>query len=238
MDGDGLGTSQVTNYSVDGDAALRGRVFAKEVSVFINRIEGGSQGGMSLAEVAAVMVVVAVFAVVGAPNLGEARRAAALSAAAGRLHGLMFRCRADAIMNQRSTGLVFERRPDASWRCYIAADGDSDGILRRDIESNTDPIISEVIEFLPGEAGLGILQGVFVPNPTGRGWLRGNLSDPVRAGRGDIVTFTPQGHATPCSIYLTDHHSRMRVLRVYGGTARVITLVWRSGWSDWRRSAL
>jgi hypothetical protein len=176
--------------------------------------------------------------VVGVPNLGEARRAAALAAAAGRVHGLMFRCRADAIMNQRSTGLVFERRSDGSWRCFIAADGDDDGILRRDIESATDPIISEVLEFLPGEAGLGILQGEFVPNPTGRGRLRGDLSDPVRAGRGDIVTFTPQGRATPCSIYLTDHRTRMRVLRVYGGTARVITLVWRSGWNEWRPNGL
>jgi len=204
----------------------------------VNKLDGGSAGGMSLPEVAALMMVFAIVALLGVPNLGEARRAAALSAATGRLHGLMFRCRADAIMNQRSTGLVFERRRDASWRCYIAVDGDNDGILRRDIESTTDPIISEVVEFLPGEAGLGILQGEFVPNPTGRGRLRGNLSDPVRAGRGDIVTFTPQGHATPCSIYLTDHHSRMRVLRVYGGTARVITLVWRSGWSDWRQRAL
>jgi len=187
---------------------------------------------------AALTVVVAIIALVAVPNLGEANRAAALAGAAGRLQGLMFRCRAYAIMKQRSTGLVFERRTDSSWRCFIAVDGDGDGILRRDIESLTDPIVSEVLEFAPDTASLGILQGEFVPAPSGRGRLNGDLDDPVRAGRGDIVTFTPDGHATPCSVYLTDHRARMRVLRIYGGTGRVNSLVWRSGWPRWRRSAL
>lgn len=201
-------------------------------------MNGRSQRGMSIPEVMAVTMVVAIVAAVALPNLGEARRAAALAGAASRLQGLMFRCRADAVMNQRSTGLVFEMRTDASWRVYIAADGDNDGILRRDIESLTDPIVSEVLEFMPGEAGPGILRGEYVPDPSGRGRLRGNLADPVRAGRGDIITFTPRGHATPSSVYLTDHRARMRVLRVYGGTGRAITLVWRSGWAGWRRNAL
>ena len=196
------------------------------------------QRGFSLVEMATLAVVIAIIAVVAVPNFGEAKRAAALAGAAGRLQGLMFRCRAYAIMNQRSTGLVFEKRADSSWRCYIAADGDDDGILRRDIESLVDPIVSEVLEFEPNTAGLGILRGEPVPDPSGRGCLEGDLSDPVRAGRGDIITFTPQGHATPCSVYLTDHRARMRVLRIYGGTGRVISLVWRSGWPQWRQSAL
>ena len=68
--------------------------------------------------------------------------------------------------------------------------------------------------------------------------VRGNLSDPVRAGRGDIITFTPRGTATPASIYLTDHRARMRVLRIYGGTGRVISKVWRSGWPEWRTEGM
>ena len=196
------------------------------------------QDGISLAEAMVVLVMIAIVAVATVPNLGEFNRSAALLGAAGRLQGLMFRCRAYAIMNQRSTGLVFEKRGDGSWRCYIAADGDGDGIQRRDLEGAIDPIVSEVLEFAPRTAGLGILKGEFVPDPSGRGRLRGDLDDPVRAGRGDIITFTPQGHATPSSVYLTDRRARMRVVRVYGGTGRVISLVWRSGWPRWRKSAL
>jgi type II secretory pathway pseudopilin PulG len=189
---------------------------------------------MSLIEVVALLAVVAVVATVAMPALGEASRAAALAGAEGRMRGLMFRCRAVAVMNQRATGLVFERRPDGGWRCLIGADGDGDGILRRDLERGIDPVISEIVEFAPRKAGIGILQGESIPDPSGRGRLSGDLSDPVRAGRGDIITFTPDGHATPASVYLTDHHARMRVLRTYGASGRVISLSWRSGWSEWR----
>lgn len=191
--------------------------------------------GMSIVEALVVLVVIALFLVVSIPRLADALRAAELAAVAGKLQGLMFRCRAFAIMNQRSTGLVFERQVDASWRCFIVADGDGDGILRRDIDRGVDPVVSEILEFELAEAGLGILQGEFVPDPSGRGRLRGNPDDPVRAGRGDIITFTPESRATPSSVYLTDRRSRMRVLRVYGGTARVHTQVWRSGWLKWKR---
>lgn len=199
---------------------------------------GAEQRGFSLAEAAALVMVVGIIAVVAVPQLVDTGRSAALFGAAKRLQGLMFRSRAYAIMNQRSTGLVFEQGNDGSWRCYIAADGDGDGIRRRDLESATDPVVSEILEFATQTAGLGILGGEFVPDPSGRGRLKGNLDDPVRAGRGNIITFTPQGHATPSSVYLTDFHERMRVVRVYGGTGRVISLVWRRGWSEWRASAL
>jgi hypothetical protein len=193
--------------------------------------------GMSLVELVVLLAVVAIIATVITPALGDARRAAALAGAAGRVRGLMFRCRAVAVMEQRSTGLVFERRPDGAWRCLIAADGDGDGILRRDIERGIDPVISEILEFAPREAGLGILEDEFVPDPSGRGRLRGDHADPVRAGRGDIISFTPDGHVTPASVYFSDRRARMRVLRTYGASGRVISLHWRSGWPEWRTGA-
>ena len=198
------------------------------------RFSGISEPGRSLVEVVVAVALLIIILAVTLPGLTEARRAAALGGAARRLQGLLFRCRAVAILNGQACALVFERRDDGTWRCFIAQDGDGDGIRRRDINRLVDPVVSEVVFFETGEAGLGILKGEFVPNPSGRGRLRGNLDDPVRAGRGDIITFTPRGTATPASIYLTDHHARMRVLRVYGGTGRVISRVWRSGWPKWR----
>lgn len=194
--------------------------------------------GMSVLEIVLVVAVVAIIVTAALPDLGEIRRAAALGAATSQLKGLLFRCRAYAVMNARATAVVFERGNDGSWRCFIAADGDGDGIRRRDIRRLVDPVIGEVLHFEAGGAGLGILKKEFVPDPSGRGRLRGNLDDPVRAGRGDIITFTPRSTATPASIYLTDHRARMRVLRIYGGTGRVISRVWRSGWSEWRPEGL
>ena len=202
------------------------------------RFSSNAERGISLVEVLAMLVVLTIIVATALPELGEMRRAAAVSGASRRLKGLLFRCRAVAVLNAQATAVVFERRDDGTWRCFIAQDGDGDGIRRRDIDRLVDPVISEVVLFEAGEAGLGILKGEFVPDPSGRGRLRGNLDDPVRAGRGDIITFTPRGTATPASIYFTDHRARMRVLRIYGGTGRVISRVWRSGWPEWRNSGL
>jgi len=194
--------------------------------------------GMSLIEALLVLVVTTIIITATLPDLAEIRGAAALGAASSRLKGLLFRCRAYAIMNARATAVVFEHREDGSWRCFIAVDGDGDGIRTRDIHRLIDPVVGEVLHLDGGGAGLGILQDEFVPDPSGRGRLRGDLSDPVRAGRGNIITFTPRSTATPASIYLTDHRARMRVLRVYGGTGRVISRVWRSGWPKWRSEGM
>jgi len=193
-----------------------------------------SQSGRTLVEMLVALSVMAMMTVAGAPTLDEARRAAALRGTAGRLWGMMVRCRAHAIMRQRSTALVFERAGSSDWRCFIAEDGDGDGLRRDDLTSGRDRVIGEVFELTGATAGLGILHDVPVPDPAGSGRLEGDLDDPVRAGRGDIITFTPGSTATPSSVYLTDHHARMRVLRVYGGTARVNSLVWRAGWRRWR----
>jgi len=203
-----------------------------------NEVSGSRFCGLSLFETVLLVAVLAVIIFVALPDLAEFRRAAALGAVSRQLKGLLFRCRAYAIMNARATAVVFERDENGEWRCYIACDGDGDGILRRDIQRLIDPIVGEILHFEAGGAGLGILQNEYVPDPLGKGRLRGNLSDPVRAGRGDIITFTPRGTATPASIYLTDHRARMRVLRVYGGTGRVISKAWRSGWPTWRSDSL
>ncbi|MFV2073283.1 MAG: hypothetical protein ACC742_11625 [Thermoanaerobaculales bacterium] len=204
--------------------------------MFNNRDRWKAQLGLSVVEAAVVLVLVAIGAAVALPNLEQARGSVALIGVASELRGLMFRCRAWAIMKGRAAAVVFERKADGSYRCYLATDGDDDGIRRDDIEAGRDPIVGEVLNFEIGGAGLGILRDQFVPDPGGRGRLRGNLGDPVRAGRGDIITFTPRGTATPSSVYLTDHRSRMQVLRIYGATGRVISMDWRSGWPEWRAS--
>ncbi len=193
-----------------------------------------SERGMTFAEIVVVLALVGMMALIGMPHLQAALRAAELHAVEEQLKGLMWRSRAHAMAYSQATGLIFEQDDNKTWRCYIAKDGDGDGINRRDLDRGRDRKISEVQQLESGGAGLGILQDEPVPDPGG-GRLRGNLDDPVRAGRGDIITFTPTGSATPCSIYMTDFHERMRVIRVFGSTARVRSLVWNVGWEKWRK---
>jgi len=168
------------------------------------------------------------------PPLQDFRRRYALQTAASHIGGLLLQCRTHAVFHRTSTALVFENQENRGWRCFLAEDGDGDGVHRDDLDRGRDTILGEVLELNTGCAGLGILEGV--PDPAGGGVLGGNLDDPIRAGRGNIITFTPAGTSSSCSIYFTDHLSQMRVLRVLGMTGRVRSLEWRKGWVTWRRT--
>ncbi len=197
-----------------------------------------SEGGSSLAELLIVLSLVAIVTAIAIPDLTALARRAALMRTSQQLVGLVTRGRAQAVLHGRASALVFERPDGGRWRCYLAEDGDGDGVNHADIRAGRDRITGEVLRLAADGAGPGILRGVRIPDPSGHGWLRGNLDDPIRAGRGDIVTFKPAGTATPSSIYLSDGVREMRVLRVFGPTARVRTLVWRSGWPRWRKTGL
>ncbi len=188
--------------------------------------------GVTVGELLVVLLIVGFILAAALPALTSIHRTAAMAACSRRISTLMMSCRARAVFQRQSIGLVFERRGSGpEWRCWVVEDGDGDGIRRDDINRGRDTRVSEV----HGLTRLGILQDVQIPDPSGGGGLQGDLDDPVRAGRGDIVTFTSDGTATPCSIYLSDGWETMRVIRVYGATGKIHLFHWRAGWSRWRR---
>lgn len=197
-----------------------------------------AESGRTLVEGLATITILALSALAAAPVYEGMRGEAAVSSLDRRLRALVFRCRSTALMRGRTVALVFDERSDGGWMIYVAEDGDGDGVLQRDIDSGTDPVVTRPIRLAAGEAGPGILTAVRVPDPLGRGALRGDLTDPVRAGRGDKISFSPAGTATPASVYLTDHRRCMRVVRVYGATARAYSMAWRVGWPAWRASGV
>ena len=196
------------------------------------------QSGRTFIEVVATVAILALSVLAAIPTLERARGDAAVSQLDRRLRALTFRCRSTALLRGRAVAIVFDHRPDGGWWIYIAEDGDGDGVLQVDIDTGVDPVTFSPIRIKAGAAGPGILAATRVPDPLGSGWLGGDLADPVRAGRGDKITFSPGGTATPSSVYLTDHRETMRVLRVYGATGRAQSLRWNVGWSAWRKIGL
>jgi len=194
-----------------------------------------AQLGVSTSELLAATAITGLFVVVGVPTLNDARRSAALERATAQVHGLLVRSRAVAVLHARACAVIFDRASDGSWRCTVAEDGDGDGVRRSDIVSGRDPIVDSVVTLEAGGAGPGILGVGSIPDPSGRGTLGGDPGDPIRAGRGDIITFSSHGTATPSSVYFTDFNARMTVIRVYGGTGRINRLTWRRGWDAWRQ---
>lgn len=190
--------------------------------------------GHSMVEAMTVLVLIACTALLAIPRLGEARRVAALRSLAQQLSGLLHRCRAEAVLHHQNTALVFERAPH--WLCYVALDGDGDGVRRDDLAAGRDRVLSRPLRLEVGGSAPGFLPSQPIPDPSGSGWLGGNLDDPVRAGRGDMISFSPVGTATPASVFLTDHRSQMRVVRVFGATGRARSMIWKPGWPEWRES--
>ncbi len=193
------------------------------------------ESGQGILEGLTVIALVGTMTAVTLPAVQTLRREAALQRAARLVCGLIVRGRALSVARGRAVALVFERDGDR-WRCFLAEDGDGDGVNRADLRSGRDAITGEVHRLASGGAGPGILPGEPVPDPSGRGILRGDPGDPIRAGRGDIITLKGGGTATPGSIYLSDGVSRMRVIRIYGATARVRQMVWRRGWPRWKKA--
>jgi type II secretory pathway pseudopilin PulG len=193
------------------------------------------QLGISITELVAVIAVSGLLMIVGVPSLNDAKRCAAMTRSIAQVHGLLVRCRAVAVLRSRPCAVVFDRQVDGSWSCFVAEDGDGDGVRRVDISSGTDPVVDTAIVIDTHGAGPGILGDGSVPDPSGSGRLGGDLGDPIRAGRGNIITFSQNGTATPSSVYFTDNSRRMVVLRIYGGTGRINRLRWQRGWSQWKQ---
>ena len=199
------------------------------------RTSVGGQRGLSTTELLVATAVLGSLVLVGVPMLDDARRSAALVRSAVQVQGLLVRCRAVAVMRGATCAVVFDRESGGSWRCFVAEDGDGDGVRRVDIHSGRDPVIGTDIVLGADGAGPGILRDQRIPDPSGRGTLGGDLGDPIRAGRGNIISFSSRGTASPSSVYFTDFASRMVVLRIYGGTGRINRLSWRRGWSVWKQ---
>jgi len=184
--------------------------------------------GMSLVEIVVVLVLTGIGTAVALPRLETAHRNAALGAVTRKLQMSLLRARAEAMSTGYAAGLLLERK-EGSWTCRLFRDGDDDGIRRDDIASGIDQPIAEILEIDTGGASLGFLQDVRIPDPAGGGSLGGDMDDPVRAGPSDILTYRPEGTATPATLYLCDHHEKMKAIRVFGLTGRIRVLSWQAG---------
>lgn len=191
------------------------------------------QRGTSMLEVLVVAAVLATVAGIAIPNLLVARQRAALDSLARRIIADAVSCRFQALNRKVNVGLVFSR-DSSGYRYDAVADGDHDGVSRSDLGRGIDRRLARTVAFdrLCLGASLGVPTSWRVPDPSGRGWLA--TGDGLRAGRSDIISFTPLGDATPATLYLTDGRERLLAVRVYGGTARVRVLEWRLGWRRWR----
>lgn len=196
-----------------------------------------STSGASVVDTLVALALVGLGLSLALPNVMALRGQASLERVARQLAADAVHCRAAAINRRAHVALVFSKEGDR-YVYVTVADGDGDGVLRRDMERGQDRPVGPriVVDELCRGARLGVPEGWRVPDPSGRGRLR--PGDGLRAGRSHMVSFSPLGDATPATIYINDGRERMLSVRIFGGTARVRVLEWRRGWATWRRLPL
>jgi hypothetical protein len=168
-----------------------------------------------------------------APSVANLLQAVAIRSAAGEVSSALFLARAYAISRGTHVGLKFRRNGNAyEWTLY--QDGNRNGIRTAEIARGVDRPVGAFYPWSRRDVRPGILTGQAVPDPSSPGRSLDRPDDPIRFNSSDICSFSPLGESTPGSIYLWDGRDRMAVVRVYGRSAKVRTLYYRRGESEWK----
>lgn len=184
------------------------------------------QRGFSLVELIVAMAVFAVLAAVFAPNLKAYSVRSQLDGAARQFQGEFRKARSIAVRSGRQTAIRFESAPQGP-TFSVYADTNGNGVLSSEIALGSDPRIAGPFA-LTGKAPevrVAILPGTPAIPPE-----RGALSqeDPIRFGRSNMLSFSPDGTASPGTFYLATRYEQAAV-RVNPATARVSFWTCRGG---------
>jgi prepilin-type N-terminal cleavage/methylation domain-containing protein len=190
--------------------------------------------GYSLPELLVVLAILGIFFAVAVPAYRELVEQAMLRAAADDVSTLFTRARGDAVLYGVDVGVKWVSvGGDVVFTIY--RDGNGNGITSADIASGRDPRVAGPVSMKGRWTGISFS---FIPGFNGRdpnGDPIGNLNDPIRFGRGSICTFSPVGHASPGSIYLSDAHHRQALVRVSPVSSRIQIFDWHAGSRKWVR---
>jgi type II secretory pathway pseudopilin PulG len=196
---------------------------------------GAGQGspppqGYSLIEVVFVAGLVVTLSAVALPNiqraLDEFRTVGAVRYMAARLE----RTRAEALARSADVALRFVDE-GITYRYAVYVDGNANGVRTADISSGEDRLASHEERLSDQFAGvdLGVvpeLPGVDSGAPPG--------VDPIKLGSGNMATFTPDGTATPGSLYVLGPRGLQFTIRIVGETGRTRILRFDSRNRTWK----
>lgn len=196
--------------------------------VFTASSKSGERG-FSLPEVLVVGLLMGLVAIVvmgGTERLLEQSSTQALNQI---VRGMVGHAAAQAVIGRTYVAVSFEQGAQgANARLY--ADGDGDGVTREDMGRGMDRPLGGPVVLHEGRAYLG-LPDVVRTDPLGNPLTS---QDPIRFGRGSILSFSPTGTSTPGSLYLRSSSGKEAwAFRVAGIDGRIRCYRWWKGsWSE------
>ena len=189
--------------------------------------------GFSLLELTAVVAIIGILALCAAPTFASYRRRASLISEAVELRGIFRAVRARAIARSSHAGVKFVRSGN-QWTYSLYDDGDGDGIRSDDIASGIDRRYAGPTVLMPQFhlATIALLPTA-IRDPDGDPLLP--TASAVQFNRSTLCSFSPNGNATPGSVYITDGDAALYVVRVLGSGGRVRTLRYNAISKRWER---
>lgn len=187
-----------------------------------------SEYGITLVELLWVMAIMTMATVLGVGAMARIMEQACSQSVVTKVKSTINFASTQAVMKRCCVGVVFESG-ESGITANLFIDGDGDGVNRVDIRRGTDVKLGSRILLDEGKAFVGIPEAV----RKGPGGESLDPSNPVRFGRGDILTFSPTATATPGSLYITDASgTTVWAFRVSGLGGRVRIYRWFKGkWS-------
>ena len=164
--------------------------------------------GYTLAELLAVLAIVAMAVAVTLPAAAMLRDGGRAAAGARTMASHLSAQRFKSVSGRRVRGLQFRKLGNA-WTWREVGDGNGNGLRTAEITRGIDPVLSpdQALERQVQDVRIGFPPGGPYPEaPPGTGSLTA-VDDPVRFGRSDLISFSPGGSASSGTLYVTDGRS-------------------------------
>ena len=186
-----------------------------------------------MGELAVVMGLLATATATAIPELLAGLDEARVAGAARYMSSRLAESRLDAI--QQSRHVAFRvAQTNTGYTFTVYADGNSNGVLTRDIQSGVDrPTLG------PGRLSDNFRNVEFGTLPGLPAIESGDIapgSDPIKLGAGNSVSFSALGAATSGTLYLTGRSRTQYAIRVFGVTGKI--RVYRFSWRTAKWTAL
>jgi Tfp pilus assembly protein FimT len=208
-------------------AAIGGRMAA--VPMPLHQRFRWPASGFTVIELLLVTAIAVTIVAIALPLTTEALDHIRTAMAARYLEGRIMDARLQAIRQSRRIGLRFE--PDGNdygFSEYV--DGNGNGIRTADISAGVDRR-THSRQFLRNHVS-GVSFGLQANTPDVDGTRSASAGDGVRIGASRILTLSPDGTATPGTLYVHGRRGQYAV-RILGATGRTRVLRYDSGARQW-----
>lgn len=185
--------------------------------------------GFSLIDVLCALGLAATLTGVAVPEALTALSDVRASGAARHLAAQLQGARVRAILRGRDVA-VGVSRDTRGYVFTVYEDGNRNGILTRDIDEGVDRVVGRPLRLSDDFPGVDLGSRADVPGVEGSAPPG---TDPVRLGTTDRATFTPDGTATPGSLYVRGAGDTQFVVRLYGDTGRTRILRYHPRSGTW-----